>query len=288
MTPSDQRQNNDGDSRSSVLPDERPSSTVLAQLQCAEPLAGQTGADVAVLFKMLETERQRLEAYVDEQFRQIRLSREALLSDKQVHEQSQQEWHVELERRSRELDVRAREVHEREQHITEQMEEAICERRTFLMPLDDAEDESASPKEVKDLREQVAELDKLVEQLHSERSRALERIDQLRSDLDQVLTERDGQLGEIDQLRRRLAAADTQHLAALMERDGGLAELAAMRLEAEDMARVEAEYAMQRRQVEADRRQLDEIARDLHLREAELRKQLQAATAVAAPAKQRK
>jgi hypothetical protein len=245
-------------------------------------------------FALLLAERKRLEQFAREQFALIREAREKFISEKQTSEQVLESRRTELERQTQSLLVRLHELHEKEQQFTEQMEDVIPERHAGLArrePTPPAALDSLADttfQEVILLRHELEEKQQRIEQLQAERDIALEQVRQLQQPLEpnpaaeeelpeqwaEALVEQSPllQQKEVEKLRGQLDDLRQQMDHMRAERDTAWADLRRLPPPPEEVVQQEAEFVALRRQLEQERRKLEEMARDMHLGEVELHK----------------
>ena len=203
---------------------------------------------------LLEAERQLFDQFAQEQFLLLRQTRERLLADQQAIEQTLETRRKELDAQTRDLANRVQELRDRE-HRLNQEEEAIPERHGS-MPVAGApagqENERASPAgpsaaEMEELRKQLQERQRKLQQARAERDAAWEELRRLRD-----------QQQELERLKA--------------ERDAAVAQARRPQPAPPDYAKFEREFAVLHRQLDAERRRLAEEAQDLHLCRLDLQK----------------
>jgi hypothetical protein len=187
-------------------------------------------------FALLEAERERLEEFTQNQLNLVREARQAFLAETQVKEQALESRRQELERQVQLVVTRLNELHEREQHQGERLEDALPERhanyrrRRFSSLLDKTKIAADADPEIQSLREQLREVKQSLVLAQGERDAAWDELLTLRTQarqLENTIAERDAALAklqkspdkpeavpslEVDQARRKRQAEETETL----------------------------------------------------------------------------
>ncbi len=159
-------------------------------------------------FALLEAERERLEEFTQHQLNLVREARQAFLAETQVKEQALESRRQELERQVQLVVTRLNELHEREQHQGERLEDALPERnanfrrRRFSSLLDKSKLSQEPDPEIIALRERLEELKQSLVLAQGERDAAWDELSSLRSELRQVertIAEKDAALAQLQQ-----------------------------------------------------------------------------------------
>lgn len=194
------------------------------------------------------SEGAQVDQYVHDQLQQIKKARIELAAEKQAAEQAMDQRRLELERQSQVLVSRLQELHEREQKLSEDLEDALPERVAGYPRRTVSKGEAGSVSEARldieslhgQIRDQQMSLEllsaerdaawaqlqqyrdqqQLIEQLQAERDAALAQADGSAID---VTVEADGLVNELDQLRQQMQALEQEREQLQRERDDALA-----------------------------------------------------------------